>query len=172
MDFLHHVKSDHQLLFRVPLWRVLLCLPAGLQSEHLPEAAVERPPPGLQRVSRRLAGSGPVHVGLHLETGSVLRQRKGRQLPRGHHGQQAAAHLQKRQCAVQHTVRGGATAHHHICTFVLLYSLDGSACKLGLKKVGGRQQIWLKVALFMWLEACLYQRRVFIFMTSCLFELF
>lgn len=94
--------------------------PAGLQSQHLPEAAVERPPPGVQRVPRRLAGPGPVHVGLHLETRLVLRQREGGQLPRGHHRQQATAHFQKRQRALQHTVSRSGLMFH------LLFRLFGA----------------------------------------------
>lgn len=86
---------------------VLSVSSSGLPGEHLPEAAVERPPAGLQRVPRRLAGPGPLYAGLHLEARFVFRQRKGGQLPRGDHRQQAAAHLQKRQRAVQHTVSGG-----------------------------------------------------------------
>lgn len=50
-----------------------MCL-AGLPGQHLPEAEVERPSTGVQRVSGLLAGSGPVHAGLHLETRPVLRQ--------------------------------------------------------------------------------------------------
>lgn len=88
----------------------VLPAPSGLPSEHLPEAAVERPAAGLQRVPRRLARPRPLHVGLHLEARLVLRQREGGQLPRGHHRQQAAANLQKRQRALQHTVSGGEAA--------------------------------------------------------------
>lgn len=68
------------------------CL-SGLPGQHLPEAEVERPSAGVQRVSGLLAGSGPVHAGLHLETRPVLRQRKRRQLPRRHHRQQAPEDL-------------------------------------------------------------------------------
>ena len=78
--------------------------PTGLPAEPLPAAEVERPAAGLQGVPRRLPGPGPLHAGLHLEARPVLRQREGRQLPRGHHGQQAAAYLPGRQRSVQHQV--------------------------------------------------------------------
>lgn len=111
------IKCDHpSISFSLTPYVILpFCLLSGLQSQHLLETAVERPSAGLQRVPRRLAGPRPLYVGLHLETWLVLCQRERGQLPRGHHRQQAAAHFEKRQRAVQHTVSGGSVRLLHCC---------------------------------------------------------
>ncbi len=91
------VTNDHSKV------RGCICV-SGLQGEHLPPAEVERPSAGLQRVSRLLSGSGPIHAGLHLETWPVLRQRERSKLPRRHDGKQAPEDLQGRNRSVQHQV--------------------------------------------------------------------
>lgn len=83
---------------------ILSLLAVGLQGQHLPAAAVERPPAGLQWIPGWLSGPGPIHVGFHLETRPVLCQREGGSLPRDYHWQQTAEDLPERKCPLQHQV--------------------------------------------------------------------
>ncbi len=77
----------------------------GLQSEHISPAEVERPSVSLQRVPRWLPGPGSLNVRLHLEAWSILRQREGSALPRGHHWQQALKNIQEWKCPLFNQVR-------------------------------------------------------------------
>lgn len=109
---IRHTSKKKQIKCAVSLphlWSVDMTVfvrPTGLQSEHFPETAVEWPSAGLQRISWWLPWPWSFHVGLHLETRSVLCQWKGSQFPRGYYWQQAFEDLQKRECFVQYKVRG------------------------------------------------------------------
>lgn len=82
--------------FQRILKALILCLlyPTGLQSQHLPAAALERPAAeaaaGLQV---RLAHRRSQDVQVSVEARLVLRQREERQLPRRHPGEHTPLHF-------------------------------------------------------------------------------
>lgn len=94
----------------------------GLQSEHIPPAAVERPSVSLQRIPGWLPGPGSLYVGLHLEAWFVLCQWEGSTFPRGHYWQQALENIQKWKRPLFNQVR--FHSHMHLKTFCSITTVN------------------------------------------------